>query len=55
MVVITLVWSSSEFTLQKLGLGLVAKFGFGMYSCEPKGSYRLRVLHLCAFGPLMCY
>jgi hypothetical protein len=38
LVLITLVWSSEEFTLQKFGVGLVAKFSFGVYSGEAKGS-----------------
>jgi hypothetical protein len=38
LVVITLVWSSEEFTLQNFGLGLVEKFYFGLYSGEAKGS-----------------
>jgi hypothetical protein len=34
----TLFWSSEEFTLLKFGMGLVAKFCFGVYSGEAKGS-----------------
>jgi hypothetical protein len=37
LVVITLVWSSEEFPSQKFGIGLVAKFSFGVYSGEAKG------------------
>jgi hypothetical protein len=36
--VITLVWTSEEFPLQKFGLGPLAKFSFGVYSGEAKGS-----------------
>jgi len=53
----TLVWSSEQFTLPELGLGLVAKLGFGEHSGAEKGFRAGSVCYTCVAGsPVMyCY
>ena len=50
----TLVWSSEQFTLSKLGLGLLAKFCFDEYSGAAKGFRTGFVCYTCvACSPFM--